>query len=101
MIRLVKGHRYVSLALGNRPALDDLALVPVDDLHLALCFVIHVHSRAGPFKPHSFEGIAIDFYVGHLFPGGDRKSTRLNASHAAISYAVFGLKKKVLSCAFI
>src|SRR3712207_7793386 len=28
------------------------------------------------------------------FPGGDRKSTRLNSSHANISYAVFCLKKK-------
>src|SRR5690625_6902140 len=26
----------------------------------------------------------------------DRKSTRLNSSHVAISYAVFGLKKKIL-----
>src|SRR3712207_8196585 len=30
--------------------------------------------------------------VGH--PPGDRKSTRLNSSHANISYAVFCLKKK-------
>src|SRR5439155_8978007 len=29
-------------------------------------------------------------YLGHL----DRKSTRLNSSHVAISYAVFCLKKK-------
>src|SRR5690625_6560750 len=28
------------------------------------------------------------------FPAGDRKSTRLNSSHVAISYAVFCLKKK-------
>src|SRR5207253_7163621 len=28
------------------------------------------------------------------FPLGDRKSTRLNSSHVAISYAVFCLKKK-------
>src|SRR3712207_9316253 len=27
--------------------------------------------------------------------GGDRKSTRLNSSHANISYAVFCLKKKI------
>src|SRR5690625_6688695 len=27
--------------------------------------------------------------------GGDRKSTRLNSSHVAISYAVFCLKKKI------
>src|SRR3712207_7625014 len=33
-------------------------------------------------------------------PGGDRKSTRLNSSHANISYAVFCLKKKncILPC---
>src|SRR3712207_8041969 len=30
----------------------------------------------------------------HLFPSPDRKSTRLNSSHANISYAVFCLKKK-------
>src|SRR5437870_10991160 len=28
----------------------------------------------------------------------DRKSTRLNSSHVAISYAVFCLKKKTLGC---
>src|SRR5438445_7383637 len=31
---------------------------------------------------------------GHAFSDGDRKSTRLNSSHANISYAVFCLKKK-------
>src|SRR3712207_7228088 len=30
----------------------------------------------------------------HAEAGGDRKSTRLNSSHANISYAVFCLKKK-------
>src|SRR5258707_9498689 len=30
----------------------------------------------------------------HRWPAGDRKSTRLNSSHANISYAVFCLKKK-------
>src|SRR3712207_8446518 len=30
----------------------------------------------------------------HPVPGEDRKSTRLNSSHANISYAVFCLKKK-------
>src|SRR3712207_7361633 len=37
--------------------------------------------------------------VGHeaalLLGGADRKSTRLNSSHANISYAVFCLKKKL------
>src|SRR3712207_7658345 len=32
-----------------------------------------------------------------LARGADRKSTRLNSSHANISYAVFCLKKKILS----
>src|SRR5690625_6907947 len=31
---------------------------------------------------------------GDVDPVGDRKSTRLNSSHVAISYAVFCLKKK-------
>src|SRR3712207_8704834 len=38
--------------------------------------------------------------VGEAEPGGDRdrKSTRLNSSHANISYAVFWLKKKSDCC---
>src|SRR3712207_8827870 len=44
-------------------------------------------------------------YIDFLIPGiivqniafGDRKSTRLNSSHANISYAVFCLKKKIYS----
>src|SRR3712207_8654179 len=31
----------------------------------------------------------------------DRKSTRLNSSHANISYAVFCLKNKITSCPYI
>src|SRR3712207_8551125 len=37
------------------------------------------------------EALALLLYVGR----GDRKSTRLNSSHANISYAVFCLKKKL------
>src|SRR3712207_8638196 len=42
---------------------------------------------------------AVDFVVakklvGNLYNALDRKSTRLNSSHANISYAVFCLKKK-------
>src|SRR3712207_8269761 len=35
-----------------------------------------------------------------FFEGGDRKSTRLNSSHANISYAVFCLKKKKIDWSF-
>src|SRR3712207_8451178 len=37
--------------------------------------------------------IALDRAGGAVVAGGDRKSTRLNSSHANISYAVFCLKK--------
>src|SRR3712207_7042587 len=36
-----------------------------------------------------------DDALGRPQPGADRKSTRLNSSHANISYAVFCLKKKI------
>src|SRR3712207_7588517 len=38
--------------------------------------------------------ISVQFHIP-----GDRKSTRLNSSHANISYAVFCLKKKIQSVA--
>src|SRR3712207_7466494 len=38
-------------------------------------------------------GQARDLAVAGVGVGGDRKSTRLNSSHANISYAVFCLKK--------
>src|SRR3712207_8989798 len=46
------------------------------------------------------DGLARDFVnspepaLAHLLAPADRKSTRLNSSHANISYAVFCLKKK-------
>src|SRR3712207_8038433 len=39
-------------------------------------------------------GNGIDKLFERALPEGDRKSTRLNSSHANISYAVFCLKKK-------
>src|SRR3712207_7080039 len=44
-------------------------------------------------EPLTFEGLA----VGDRVTLKDRKSTRLNSSHANISYAVFCLKKKKLN----
>src|SRR5947209_14821781 len=49
------------------------------------------------FRSHyasSRNGCVCPFTGGHRSRGGDRKSTRLNSSHANISYAVFCLKKK-------
>src|SRR5207253_6278270 len=51
---------------------------------------------------HSFGGLIAQILAGRglaavtvaIDPAPDRKSTRLNSSHVAISYAVFCLKKK-------
>src|SRR5437660_4045441 len=43
------------------------------------------------------EGEAADRLLAGRAEGQDRKSTRLNSSHVAISYAVFCLKKKIVA----
>src|SRR3712207_8271809 len=43
---------------------------------------------------HLPEGAPISYPHSPIAKGEDRKSTRLNSSHANISYAVFCLKKK-------
>mgnify|MGYP002527270013 CR=1 FL=1 len=52
-----------------------------------------VQSGDGPYIWDA-EGRRYIDYVQSYGPGIDRKSTRLNSSHALISYAVFCLKKK-------
>src|SRR3712207_4451926 len=47
----------------------------------------------GEHPPHRVAGLGLDRLAPHEV-GVDRKSTRLNSSHANISYAVFCLKKK-------
>src|SRR3712207_8974749 len=53
----------------------------------------HQAADAGVLRLHALPGHLLD---GDVEPGEDRKSTRLNSSHANISYAVFCLKKKTL-----
>src|SRR3712207_7642422 len=70
--RLGRAVQHGHLVVG----LDDAGAVPLVDLpdtHHA-----EIGELGGPECPHA----------------GDRKSTRLNSSHANISYAVFCLKKK-------
>src|SRR3712207_8031308 len=50
--------------------------------------------RKEPMSHRARLSIALVLLVGCMFLAGDRKSTRLNSSHANISYAVFCLKKK-------
>src|SRR5258707_6070401 len=64
----------------------------------------HAHRAAKSSAPPKFqfftpeEAVEIDAIAARIIPSdetpGDRKSTRLNSSHANISYAVFCLKKK-------
>src|SRR3712207_8329228 len=77
---------YTTLFRSELHALDDvdvgleaLALLDGDDAVLA-----HAHERVG----HDVADLAV------VVRRKDRKSTRLNSSHANISYAVFCLKKK-------
>src|SRR3712207_6974038 len=51
------------------------------------------HDHAPPVEAHRFGGAHL---AGNAALALDRKSTRLNSSHANISYAVFCLKKKTL-----
>src|SRR3712207_7954447 len=55
--------------------------------------VIATHS--GPMR--AFASAALGDDLGEPHNAEDRKSTRLNSSHANISYAVFCLKKKKLT----
>src|SRR3712207_8467438 len=53
--------------------------------------ILCLQGQGGPVEVYmNATLIKRDLYVGFL----DRKSTRLNSSHANISYAVFCLKKK-------
>src|SRR3712207_6921647 len=65
-----------------------------------------VHDGVGGRVPHDLLGEALGEADELLVPGDevslrvqleDRKSTRLNSSHANISYAVFCLKKKKIT----
>src|SRR3712207_7209750 len=56
----------------------------------------HRADRAGCHPRDLVVGVILELPQGHhlAVDRGDRKSTRLNSSHANISYAVFCLKKK-------
>src|SRR3712207_8661759 len=88
-------------------------LFPYSTLFRSLVFSVFGSGDGGDGLDHRLEYVGI--IVGSLalqshaktleahprvdYFGRDRKSTRLNSSHANISYAVFCLKKKKLRCA--
>src|SRR3712207_7615426 len=85
---------YTTLFRSDLPADFQNGVVPFDDESVA--HVTTIASQAGI----ALENVLLYEEVKTLFDGfvnaavKDRKSTRLNSSHANISYAVFCLKKK-------
>src|SRR5690625_6331301 len=55
-------------------------------------FTLNLGNKSQFVQPAEMVNLEIE-----LEEKGDRKSTRLNSSHVAISYAVFCLKKKTVS----
>src|SRR3712207_9211205 len=75
-------------------------------LHDALPISVNSLSSSGQLRPPTHQTSLHKCPIGNPFDikgpktppsGQDRKSTRLNSSHANISYAVFCLKKKKIS----
>src|SRR3712207_8973972 len=67
----------------------------VVDVHVLRARVRRVDpARVRAGVPVVDDRVVLDARVGALPGGLDRKSTRLNSSHANISYAVFCLKQK-------
>src|SRR3712207_7256436 len=60
----------------------------------ALAFVLALILFVVLFVSSIVFALYLNAWIGRLILRRDRKSTRLNSSHANISYAVFCLKKK-------
>src|SRR3712207_7367853 len=76
---------------GEQEMLEDGAVIPSD----RTTSVVEIDTFFSMFDKKTRESIQGFFRGGRRqYAGVDRKSTRLNSSHANISYAVFCLKKK-------
>src|SRR3712207_8445067 len=88
------GKRWASFFFFNDPATTEIYTL---SLHDALPIRRKRRTSAKPTAPPSAAKSAsrpADFATSPSHSPQDRKSTRLNSSHANISYAVFCLKKK-------
>src|SRR5690625_5899181 len=68
-----------------------VTLRPMQQLNEELDRKTNILRVANLYEP----GMDVEAAFGEITPR-DRKSTRLNSSHVAISYAVFCLKKKII-----
>src|SRR3712207_8793282 len=79
---------YTTLFRSNKvvlPALGGATIIPLCPLPIGQIISISLADRSDLLFS------SFNLSLGYI---GDRKSTRLNSSHANISYAVFCLKKK-------
>src|SRR3712207_7205760 len=75
-------------------SLTDVLGIPWDEVHEEAERLEHAMSPVLEQRMLAAIGDAKTCPHGHPIMVGDRKSTRLNSSHANISYAVFCLKNK-------
>src|SRR3712207_8309549 len=87
---LFRSHRVLSHMGGEDGFTCNIAFLPDDDLGLVVLTNAGNAPSGTPFCEYAL-GLLLQYGFGV-----DRKSTRLNSSHANISYAVFCLKKKKL-----
>src|SRR5947209_19042848 len=88
---------YFFLFFFNDTATTEIYTLSLHDaLPIYLGYSTDLASLGGapPCLPSSATACLVDNVLASAIPGRDRKSTRLNSSHANISYAVFCLKKK-------
>src|SRR5690625_5059640 len=101
-----RGEAYLTAFLKNpsdyysekkhRRVMPDLNLTDkeISDVIAFMDWVAEIDNNDWPPRPIHVTGGAAPAAAKDSDAGGDRKSTRLNSSHVAISYAVFCLKKK-------
>src|SRR5690625_6122285 len=98
-------YQYVGFEYHPTPATNALSLhdaLPISYQPGATVFGLEPAERVSPEWAAWANGVAVrelDYHdtflaADYSHPAEDRKSTRLNSSHVAISYAVFCLKKK-------
>src|SRR5690625_5793795 len=90
------GASDITIAYGLTETSPVFFQTKVDDpieLKVSTVGQVHPHVEAKIIDPDTKEECGPN-ETGELITRGDRKSTRLNSSHVAISYAVFCLKKK-------
>src|SRR5439155_15359124 len=94
----IKARRRSTLRRCTTP--PSRLLHPNPPFGACVCSRTYVHARwirrsrgSAPIWSRNITDHAVPVYFDQM--GADRKSTRLNSSHVAISYAVFCLKKKI------